>query len=138
MNEQSNFLMAILLSMGVLLGWQFLVTEPRLAAERVIPFCVPRSPTLPCWIALGEKRRSRAIASRKPVAGPTRLLACKPGLLAPCRAAHFSSARADSFDSNRVESNEASEQSDWSAGFLLVRARDHRFSLESGAARTFV
>ena len=34
MNEQSNFLMAILLSMGVLLGWQFLVTEPRLAAER--------------------------------------------------------------------------------------------------------
>ena len=34
MNEQKNFLMAILLSMGVLLGWQFLVTEPRLAAER--------------------------------------------------------------------------------------------------------
>jgi YidC/Oxa1 family membrane protein insertase len=33
-NEQSNFLMAILLSMGVLLGWQFLVTEPRLAEER--------------------------------------------------------------------------------------------------------
>ena len=52
---------------------------------------------------------------------------------APCRAAHFSSARADSFDSNRVESNEASEQSDWSAGFLLVRARDHRFS--SGGTR---
>ena len=34
MNEQSNFLMAILLSMGVLLGWQFFITEPRLAAER--------------------------------------------------------------------------------------------------------
>lgn len=34
MNEQKNFLVAILLSMGVLLGWQFFVTEPRLAAER--------------------------------------------------------------------------------------------------------
>ena len=34
MNEQKNFLVAILLSMGVLLGWQFFITEPRLAAER--------------------------------------------------------------------------------------------------------
>ena len=34
MKEQNNFMMAILLSMGVLLGWQFFVTEPRLAAER--------------------------------------------------------------------------------------------------------
>ncbi len=34
MNEQNNFLMAILLSLAVLLGWQFFVTEPRLEAER--------------------------------------------------------------------------------------------------------
>ena len=64
-------------------------------------------------------------------------LGCRrPQTRPPCAlssGAHFSSARADSFDSNRVESNEASEQSDWSAGFLLVRARDHRFS--SGGIR---
>ena len=35
--------------------------------------------------------------------------------------------------SNASQSNKASEQSDWSAGFLLVRARDHRFS--SGGTR---
>ena len=46
-----------------------------MGADRKIPFCVPSSPTLPCWIALGEKRRSRALASRKPVAGPMGLLA---------------------------------------------------------------
>ena len=34
MNEQNNFLMAVILSLAVLLGWQFFVTEPRLAAER--------------------------------------------------------------------------------------------------------
>jgi YidC/Oxa1 family membrane protein insertase len=34
MNEQNNFLMAIVLSLAVLLGWQFLVTEPRMAEER--------------------------------------------------------------------------------------------------------
>ena len=34
MNEQNNFLMAIVLSLAVLLGWQFFVTEPRLAEER--------------------------------------------------------------------------------------------------------
>ena len=33
----------------------------------------PSSPTLPCWIALDEKRRSRALASRKPAAGMHRL-----------------------------------------------------------------
>ncbi len=34
MNDQNNFLMAIILSLAVLLGWQFFVTEPRLAEER--------------------------------------------------------------------------------------------------------
>ena len=34
MNDQNNFLMAITLSLAVLLGWQFFVTEPRLAEER--------------------------------------------------------------------------------------------------------
>lgn len=34
MNDQNNFLVAILLSLAVLLGWQFFVTEPRLAEER--------------------------------------------------------------------------------------------------------
>jgi len=34
MNEQNNFLMAVILSLAVLLGWQFFVTEPRLAEER--------------------------------------------------------------------------------------------------------
>ncbi len=34
MNEQNNFLMAVILSLAVLLGWQFFVTEPRLEAER--------------------------------------------------------------------------------------------------------
>ena len=33
MNEQNNFLMAVILSLAVLLGWQFFVTEPRLAEE---------------------------------------------------------------------------------------------------------
>jgi len=32
--DQNNFLIAVLLSLGILLGWQFFVTEPRLAAER--------------------------------------------------------------------------------------------------------
>jgi YidC/Oxa1 family membrane protein insertase len=34
MNDQNNFLMAIVLSLAVLLGWQFFVTEPRLEEER--------------------------------------------------------------------------------------------------------
>ena len=34
MNDQNNFLVAIILSLAVLLGWQFFVTEPRLAEER--------------------------------------------------------------------------------------------------------
>ena len=34
MNEQQNFLAAIVLSLAVLLGWQFFVVEPRMAAER--------------------------------------------------------------------------------------------------------
>ena len=34
MKEQNNFLMAVILSLAVLLGWQFFVTEPRLEAER--------------------------------------------------------------------------------------------------------
>ena len=34
MKDQNNFLIAVLLSLGILLGWQFFVTEPRLAAER--------------------------------------------------------------------------------------------------------
>ena len=33
-DNNSNFLMAVVLSLGVLLGWQFLVVEPRLAEER--------------------------------------------------------------------------------------------------------
>jgi len=33
-NEQKNFLAAIVLSLAVLLGWQFFVVEPRMAAER--------------------------------------------------------------------------------------------------------
>jgi YidC/Oxa1 family membrane protein insertase len=32
--DQNNFLVAVLLSLGVLLGWQFFVTEPRMAQER--------------------------------------------------------------------------------------------------------
>ena len=36
MNEQNNFLMAVILSLAVLLGWQFFVTEPRLAQERAL------------------------------------------------------------------------------------------------------
>ena len=35
MNDQNNFLVAIVLSLAVLLGWQFFVTEPRLEEERV-------------------------------------------------------------------------------------------------------
>ena len=46
MNEQRNFLMAILLSMGVLLGWQFFVTEPRLAAERAAQEAAQEAKTL--------------------------------------------------------------------------------------------
>ena len=34
MNEQNNFLMAVILCLGVLLGWQFFVVEPRVEAER--------------------------------------------------------------------------------------------------------
>ena len=34
MNEQNNFLIAIVLCLGVLLGWQFFVVEPRMEAER--------------------------------------------------------------------------------------------------------
>ena len=34
MKEQQNFLAAIVLSLAVLLGWQFFVVEPRMAAER--------------------------------------------------------------------------------------------------------
>ncbi|MBT5517574.1 MAG: membrane protein insertase YidC, partial [Rhodobiaceae bacterium] len=34
MKDQNNFLVAVLLSLGVLLGWQFFVTEPRMAEER--------------------------------------------------------------------------------------------------------
>lgn len=33
-DNNSNFLMAVVLSLGVLLGWQFFVVEPRLAEER--------------------------------------------------------------------------------------------------------
>ena len=33
-DNNSNFLMAVFLSLGVLLGWQFFVVEPRLAEER--------------------------------------------------------------------------------------------------------
>ena len=33
-DNNSNFLMAVVLSLGVLLGWQFFVVEPRLAQER--------------------------------------------------------------------------------------------------------
>ncbi|CAI8297438.1 MAG: Membrane protein insertase YidC [Rhodobiaceae bacterium UBA7378] len=33
-DNNSNFLMAVILSLGVLLGWQFFVVEPRLAEER--------------------------------------------------------------------------------------------------------
>ena len=35
MNDQNNFLVAIVLSLAVLLGWQFFVTEPRLEEERL-------------------------------------------------------------------------------------------------------
>jgi YidC/Oxa1 family membrane protein insertase len=35
-NEQNNFLIAIVLCLGVLLGWQFFVVEPRLEAERQV------------------------------------------------------------------------------------------------------
>ena len=34
MNEQNNFLLAVILSLGVLLAWQFFVIEPRMADER--------------------------------------------------------------------------------------------------------
>ena len=34
MKEQQNFLAAIVLSLAVLLGWQFFVVEPRMAGER--------------------------------------------------------------------------------------------------------
>ncbi len=34
MKDQNNFLIAVLLSLGILLGWQFFVTEPRMAEER--------------------------------------------------------------------------------------------------------
>ena len=34
MNEQNNFLMAVILCLGVLLGWQFFVVEPRIETER--------------------------------------------------------------------------------------------------------
>ena len=33
-DNNSNFLMAVVLSLGVLLGWQFFVFEPRLAEGR--------------------------------------------------------------------------------------------------------
>ena len=60
MNEQSNFLMAILLSMGVLLGWQFFITEPRLAAERAAQ-----------QAALEQSRQEEtAIAAADKAAGP--------------------------------------------------------------------
>ena len=36
MNEQNNFLIAIVLCLGVLLGWQSFVVEPRLEAERQV------------------------------------------------------------------------------------------------------
>ncbi len=36
MNEQNNFLVAVILSLAVLVGWQFLVTEPRIAADKAI------------------------------------------------------------------------------------------------------
>jgi len=32
--ENNNFLFAVILSLGVLLGWQYLVVEPRIAEER--------------------------------------------------------------------------------------------------------
>ena len=34
MNEQNNFLMAVVLCLAVLLGWQFFVVEPKVQAER--------------------------------------------------------------------------------------------------------
>ena len=34
MNDQNNFLLAVVLSLGVLLAWQFFVIEPRMADER--------------------------------------------------------------------------------------------------------
>ena len=34
MNDNNNFLFAVILSLGVLLGWQYFVIEPKVAAER--------------------------------------------------------------------------------------------------------
>ena len=53
MNDQNNFLMAIILSLAVLLGWQFFVTEPRLAEERA------RQQKLPKHLATADNARAR-------------------------------------------------------------------------------
>ena len=51
-DNNSNFLMAVILSLGVLLGWQFFVVEPRLAEERARQLLRPQAHRLDSGLGL--------------------------------------------------------------------------------------
>ncbi len=74
MNDQNNFLLAVILSLGVLLGWQFFVVEPRMGEERARQ------------ADLAQKASQDADAQRTQQTAPTPSPSLTAGLPAPSAA----------------------------------------------------